>query len=65
MMDQIVRHTVFATLAKEYPGGVPVDLTDMMNIVVVNEVVFVDVLGAGTITAQQNTATAHGLDMVA
>ena len=65
MMDQIVRHTVITALTKENPGRMPINIPDMMNVVVGNEVVFVHVLGAGTITAKQDAAPAQMFDVVA
>ena len=43
----------------------PIDFPDMMNVVVVNDVVLVHVLCAGTITAKQNTTPAQMFDVVA
>ncbi len=37
----------------------------MMNIVVDDEILFIHVLGAGTVPTQQNTAAAHIFDMIA
>ena len=64
-MNQIVGDAVVAALAKENSGRVPIDFPNVMNVVVVNEIVLVDVLCAGTIAAQQNAAAAKMFDVVA
>ena len=43
----------------------PIDFPDMVNVIVVNKVAFVHILGAGTIAAKQDAATAQTFDMVA
>ena len=65
MVDQVVRDAVLAALPREDGRGSPVDLPDMVNMVVADRVALVDVLGAGTVARQQHPDTADVANAIA
>ena len=62
---EVVGDPIFAALPNQDARRMPIDLTDMVNVVVIHEVLAIHVLGSGAVTAQENAGTAHLLDMVA
>ena len=64
-MDQIIRDAILAALPDHDARRVRIDSTDVVNVVVVDDVLPIDVLGARPVAAQQNACPAKVLDQVA
>ena len=56
---------VLRALVQDDPVGMPVDLAEMMEMVVDDLVVLVDILGAGAVSEQENARAAEVVDLIA
>ena len=64
MVYQIIRYAVLTALPDEDSRGVNVDFPNVVNIVIVDQILPIHVLGSRTITAEQDTGTTQLLNMI-
>jgi len=64
VVDKVIQYAVLSALPDQDARRVRIDSTDMVNVIVVDEVIPVDVFGARTVTAQHNAIPSKVLDQV-
>lgn len=64
MVNEIVGDTVLAALPQEDGGRVGLDFSNMMDVVVLDDVVMTEVFCAGTVAGDEDAGAAEVLDVI-
>lgn len=64
VVDEVVDDAIFAALPKEDAGGVGLDFSNVVDVVILDEVVMTKVFGARAVARDENASAAEVLDVI-